>query len=90
MGVTVYCSLVGLIFWKGNAFFGKAHQYLGPVTVLILLSVSVLVCALLVFYKPYRLFFAGKKKEAIDIVVFTTVGLFISLLLFFGLMFLFK
>lgn len=87
LGVTAYCSLVGVLFWKGNEIFGKAHPYIGPVSVLILLCVSVLVCALLVFYRPYKLFFAGEKKEAVDLVVFTAVWLFIFLLIFLGLMF---
>jgi hypothetical protein len=90
IGVTAYCLLVGLIFWKGSDVFGKMHLYLGPVAVLILLSVSVLICALLVFYNPYKLFFGGKKKEAVDTVVYTTASLFIFLLLAFLLMFLIK
>ena len=86
LGVTAYCSLIGLLFWKGNEVFGKVSNYLGPVAFLLLFSVSVLVCALLVFYKPYKLFFAGKKKEAVDTVLFTAVGLVISLLIFLLLM----
>jgi len=90
LGVTAYCSLVGIIFWKGNDIFGKMHAYLGPVAVLILLSVSVLVCALIVFYNPYKLFFGGKKKEAVDTVLYTTVSLFVFFLLFLLLMVVFK
>ncbi len=89
-GVTFYCSLVGLLFWQGNHLFPKVNQYFAPVMMLLLLSVSVLVCGLLVFYKPYRLFFAEKKKDAINLVLFTSVWLFVFLIVFFLLMISFK
>lgn len=82
LGVTFYCSLVGLLFWKGNEIFGQQINYLGPVLVLVLLSVSVLICALIVFYRPYRLFFDGKKKEAAELVLSTTAWLFVFFLVF--------
>lgn len=82
LGVTLYCSLVGLLMWKGNTIFGNAPNYAGPVAVLLLFSVSALICALIVFYQPYRLFFEGKKKEAADLVLFTTGWLFLFFLLF--------
>lgn len=90
LAVTSYCSLVGLLFWQGNHLFPKVNQYFAPVMILLLLSVSVLVCGLLVFYKPYRLFFEGKKKDAINLVLNTSVFLFIFLFIFFLLMVLFK
>lgn len=90
LGVTAYCSLVGMFFWKGNEIFGKVDNYFGPVTFLLLFAVSVLACALLVFYQPYKLFFAGKKKEAVDVVLFTALGLLASLFVFLGLMMAFK
>ena len=90
-GVSLYASLIGLLFWKGEAIFGGGRpNYFGPVTFLILFSVSVLICGLLVFYQPYLLFFEGKKKGAIDIVLSTSVGLFIFLLIFLALMVIFK
>lgn len=90
LGVTVYCSLVGLLFWQGNHLFPKVNQYFAPVTMLLLLSVSVLVCGLLVFYKPYKLFFAEKEKDAVKLVVSTSLWLFVFLLVFFLLMIMFK
>lgn len=90
LGVTAYCSLVGLLFWQGNHLFPKVNPYFGPVMMLLLLSVSVLVCGLLVFYKPYRLFFAGKKKDAINLVLSTALWLIASLSIIFLLMIIFK
>jgi hypothetical protein len=80
--VTIYCSLVGLLMWKGNTIFGNTPNFFGPVAVLLLFSVSAMICGLLVFYKPYKLFFADKKKEAIDLVLATTGWLFTFLVIF--------
>jgi hypothetical protein len=81
LGVVVYCSLVGLIFWRGDKWVGSAG-YAGSVMVLILFVVSALICALIVFYKPYNLFFLGKKRQAIDLVLSTTSWLFVILIFF--------
>lgn len=82
IGVASYCSLIGLLFWKGDEIFGKVPNYFAPVTFLLLLSVSVMICAALVFYKPYRLFTEGNKKEAADLVIYTTVWLFAFFVIF--------
>ena len=81
-GVVGYCSLIGILFWKANAIFGRVPNYFGPVAFLLLFSVSVLICATIVFYKPYKLFFDGKKKEAADLVLATTGFLFLFFLTF--------
>ena len=82
LGVTLYCSLVGILFWKGNEIFGKVPNYFGPVAFLLLFSVSALICGLLVFYRPYNLFFSNSKKDAIDLVLSTAGWLFFFFLLF--------
>jgi len=84
LGVTFYCAFVGVFFWKGNEIFGRVPNYLGPVAFLVLFIVSGLTCGLIVFYKPYNLFFEGKKKEALNLVLYTTGWLllfFVALLL---------
>ena len=90
LGVALYCILVGTFLWNSNNLFGKADTFFAPITLLTLLSTSVMICGLIVFYKPYLLFFSGKKKEAADVVVSTAVSLFIFLILFFGILFLNK
>jgi len=80
--LTLYCSLVGILFWKGSEIFGKSPNYFGPVAFLLLFSLSALICGLIVFYEPYKLFFANRKKEAIDLVVYTSGWLFAFFLLF--------
>lgn len=82
LGVTLYCSFVGVLFWKGNEFFGRPDQYVGPVMFLVLFIASAMICALIVFYQPYLLFFGGKKKDAVDTVVNTAAWLFIAFVLF--------
>lgn len=88
-GIAAYCLLIGGFLSQASKIFPKDPP-LTPVLVLILFSTSVLICALIVFYKPYTLFFANKKKQAIDIVVYTAIGLVFYVALAFILLFLVK
>jgi hypothetical protein len=88
LGVTFYCSLIGLLFWRGSQFVPKPDPYFGPVMFLLLFIFSALTCALMVFYQPYKLFFAGKRQEAAHLVLHTTGWLFFFFLIFFLLVFL--
>jgi hypothetical protein len=77
LGVSLYCAAVGVVMFNVEKIFGGKLNFFGPVAFLLLFSVSALICALIVFYEPYKLFFlANKKKEAIDLVVHTTAWLF--------------
>jgi len=73
--------------WKGDEIFGRVDSFIGPIAVLVMLSVSALICGLIVFYRPYKLFFANKKEEAVNVVVSTAISLFVILLILFGIMF---
>jgi hypothetical protein len=90
IGVTIYCGLVGSVMQNVDKFFGKEDTFMTPILVLTMFCVSVLVCALIVFKKPYELFFDGKKKEAINVVVYTAASLFVILLVLFESMLLLK
>jgi hypothetical protein len=81
-GIALYCSLVGLIFWKADEIFGQMNNFTGPITFLLMFSVSALICAIIVFYQPYKLFFDGKRKEAASLVLYTTGFIFGFFLLF--------
>jgi hypothetical protein len=87
LGITLYCSFVGVIIFNGNEIFGKPDRYVGPVAFLLLFISSAMICALIAFYKPYLLFFEGKKKEALETVVNTAAWLFIAFVLFMIFMF---
>ncbi len=80
--VAGYCLAVGLFIWQGDRVFSKFNHFLAPVLFLLLFSVSTLICGLLVFYRPYRLFFEDKKKDAVELVLFTTLWLFFFFLAF--------
>lgn len=87
LALVFYCGLVGIIFWQGDQWFGNMNHYLGPVMVLVLLSMSVIICALIAFGYPFLVFWEDKKtKKALSIVYYTTGWLiFFMLLLMFSL-----
>ncbi len=90
VGIVFYCLLVAVLFWKGNSWMGAENLYWGPVLMLVLLTVSVLICGLLAFAWPVYLFWEKKKRvEAIRTVVAMTGWLFIFVLLFIFLIILF-
>lgn len=83
VAVTAYCSTVGALMFNANKIFGATPGgFFGPVVFLLLFSTSALICGLIVFYKPYKLFFAKKRAEAIDQVVGTTIYLAIFAITF--------
>jgi len=72
LGLALYCSLVALIFWKGNEWFGKMSNYWGPVLMLVLFTTSALISALLVLGYPLYLFWQKKQtQKAIRLVGYT-------------------
>ena len=74
LGLSIYISLVGVIFWNGDEWFGKADNYLGPVLVLTLLVASALICGALALGYPLYIALEKKKlQEAIKIVIYTTL-----------------
>lgn len=83
--LTIYCSLVGLLFWRGEKWFGPIKYYLGPVLFLVIFVVSALICGLLAFGYPVVLFWEKKKtSEALKLVGYTAAWLcfFILLIIF--------
>lgn len=89
-GVATYCALVGTFMWNASTLLGKEDTFVTPIVVLTLFCTSVMICGVIVFYKPYKLFFAGKKKEAADVVISTAIWLFVFLVFFFTTIFLIK
>jgi hypothetical protein len=75
--VTLYCTIIGALVFQLSDSHGGTFSFLLPVAFLLLFSASALICGLLVFYKPYLLFFKNKKKEAIDLVLHTAMWLFV-------------
>jgi hypothetical protein len=80
--LTIYCSLIAVLFWRGNKWFGKVPNYLGPLLFLILFSTSALICALLTLGYPAFLLWQKKKTDqAIKLVIYTTGWLFLFVIL---------
>jgi len=80
--IIIYCFLVGLIFWKGNTWFGKMDFYLGPVLFLVLFILSALICGLTAFAYPIYIFWEEKNtSKALRIIGFTSIWLFVFVLL---------
>lgn len=86
LGVSLYCGLIGTVMQNGDKLFGRQDTFITPIAVLTMLCVSVLICALIVFKKPYELFFDGKKKEALNVVIYTAVSLLVIVIILFASM----
>ena len=61
LGLAIYCSLVALLFWKGNHLFGNDSNYWGPVLFLIIFTTSALISALIVL--GYPIYLIWQKKQ---------------------------
>ena len=87
LGVIGYCSLIALIFWRGEAWFGRVPSFIAPFLMLTLLSTSAMICGLLVFAYPVKLYLRTKKYEQpIRIVLLTAAWLVaFSLLIMLGI-----
>ena len=76
LGLTLYCGLIGLIFWQGNRWFGAVTNFWGPLLYLVLFVASALISALIVLGYPFILFWEKKQTtKALGLVLFTTVWL---------------
>lgn len=85
LGLFAYISLVSLIFWQGNNWFGRMDSYLGPILLLTLLVLSCLICALITFSYPYKLWSKKQSTEALKLILYTTlwlISLFFIIFLF--------
>lgn len=70
-GLVAYISLVSVIFWKGNEWFGKMGNYTGPLLFLTIFAVSALISALITLGYPFTLWQKKMTKEAIRLVIYT-------------------
>lgn len=90
LGVLAYCSLISLFIFNAESIVGKEDNAFSPIIFLLLFSTSVLISATIVFYKPYKFFIEGKKKEALDTVIATALWLFVFVVVIFGSIAIFK
>jgi hypothetical protein len=84
LGLGFYCSLVGIIFWKGNAWFGNIDNSWGPLAMLSLFVVSALICALIALGYPFLVFWDKKNtKEALKLISYTAAWLLLFVIVLF-------
>jgi hypothetical protein len=77
LGILVYIGLVGYIMNNGDKWFGQMDNFIGPVTFLLLFTLSALVVGGLGIGKPIMLYIDGKKKEALAMLSWTVGWVFI-------------
>ncbi len=87
LGVLTYITLIATVFWQGQNWFGRMPNFFGPLLMLTLLSTSAMICGLLVFAYPVKLYLKTKKYEKpIKIVLMTAVWLAVfSVLIILGI-----
>lgn len=74
-------GLVVIFMTNAQSFLGKLDQTNGgPILFLVLFVTSALICGLLVFARPYRLFLEKKPEEALELVVATAKWLVVFVL----------
>lgn len=75
-GVFGYCLFMGWFMFNAENWFGRMPNFMAPVLLLTLLSVSVSICGLLFLTRPFLIFWVEKKpREAIFLLVKQTVWL---------------
>ena len=85
LGLVVYISLIALLFFQGEKWFGKVSNYWGPLLFLTIFVTSALVSALLTLGYPIILFWEKKKTvEALKLVIYTAGWLIFFVLIFIG------
>jgi hypothetical protein len=77
VGIFIYTSGVAWFLFNGERFFGKTDSFWQPLSILLLLVVSAAVTGSLVFVKPIYLYLEGLKKEAIKLLIYTILSLFL-------------
>jgi hypothetical protein len=87
LGVVGYVVALSTFFSNANKFFPKVNTILIPMMMLSIFCLSVLVCGLLVFYRPYMLFMEKRGKEAASMVVATTKWLGVWVVIVVGAVF---
>ena len=70
---TLYIVLVASVMYYGSSFTRNVEGVIIPVAVLSLFVLSATVMAFVFSYQPFLLFFEGRKKEGIDLLLKTLV-----------------
>jgi hypothetical protein len=81
-----YIFLIGLFFRNADKIFAPEDSMLSPIAFLLLLVFSVAMMGLTIFGRSIMWYLDGQKKEAVKLLFYKLVYLFIvTFLIFFGL-----
>jgi hypothetical protein len=83
VGTAAYIILVVSFIFSLQIFSSKEDNIIIPIAMLLLFVCSAAITGFLVFGKPVMLYMDGKKKEAVSLLVYTIVILFLITLIFF-------
>lgn len=84
VGLSAYIVAIAEFIRNASNIFPPMNNFTGPLIFLALFTFSALMCGLITFFYPVKLFFIDKQQnEAIEVVLFTVLFLFIFLLLAF-------
>jgi hypothetical protein len=84
----LYIYAIGLfIFYAGSIKLGKANVFLAPIAFLMLFVFSAGLTSFLILGKPVLMYIDGKKKEAIYLLGYTFLFMFIFTFFSIGILF---
>lgn len=75
---TLYVVAVGLFMYYGaKVKIGKSNEFLAPIAFLLLFVSSASLTGFLIIGKPIQLYIDGKKKDALSMLFYTLLFLFV-------------
>jgi hypothetical protein len=72
-GACIYIILVALIMFYGTRFAPKEDTILAPIAVISLFTLSAATMGYIFCYQPFLFLLDGKRKEAVDLFLKTTL-----------------
>ncbi len=86
-----YIVLVAFFMNNASRLFGNDDKgIMAPIAVLLLLVLSVSVMGVLMFGKAVLMYLDNNKKDAVKLVIYNIISLFIITIIYFGILFLIK
>jgi hypothetical protein len=83
-----YIVLVAFFMSNASKLFGNDDKgIIAPIGVLLLLVLSVAVMGMLIFGKAIFIYLEGEKKDAVKLVIYNIICLFLMTLFYFGVLF---
>lgn len=85
--LTIYCSLVSYVMWKGETWFDSIPNYFTITLMVIIFAVSALTCSYIVLGQAVKIFFEERNAKKVLKLIGYTAGweLFYILLITFSL-----